>query len=221
MDPPASQSLEEALQRRGITLERDQLARIDRYCALLWDWNSKLNLTRHTDFDTFVSRDVVDSLRAGQAAVAWRGGTGRGQRWRCPGRPAGGAAWRPGRDDVRLHAEEGPRPGLHRKRTGVAGSRAPLPGGTVARRSAIRLGRGPCRRPALEDPQVVRAPLGIDRATAAGEGAEVGGRASRGAGTWFAQAPGTAAGRRVSAGRHLLRERDSPVGPSQRPGGCR
>ena len=43
-------------------MERDQLARIDRYCALLWDWNSKLNLTRHTTFDTFVSRDVVDSL---------------------------------------------------------------------------------------------------------------------------------------------------------------
>ena len=43
-------------------MEHDQLAQIDRYCALLWDWNSKLNLTRHTDFDTFVSRDVVDSL---------------------------------------------------------------------------------------------------------------------------------------------------------------
>jgi len=43
-------------------VEHDQLAQIDRYCALLWDWNSKLNLTRHTDFDTFVSRDVVDSL---------------------------------------------------------------------------------------------------------------------------------------------------------------
>lgn len=62
MDPPASQSLEEALQRRGITLSDDQLARVGHYCALLWDWNSKLNLTRHTDFDTFVSRDVVDSL---------------------------------------------------------------------------------------------------------------------------------------------------------------
>jgi 16S rRNA (guanine527-N7)-methyltransferase len=62
MDASASQSLEEALQRRGITLESDQLAQIDRYRALLWDWNNKLNLTRHTTFDTFVSRDIVDTL---------------------------------------------------------------------------------------------------------------------------------------------------------------
>jgi 16S rRNA (guanine527-N7)-methyltransferase len=60
MDP--SPSLEEALQRRGITLSDHQVAQIARYCALLWDWNSKLNLTRHTNFDIFVSRDVVDSL---------------------------------------------------------------------------------------------------------------------------------------------------------------
>lgn len=62
MESSASPSLEEALQRRGITLEPDQLERIDAYRRLLWDWNSKLNLTRHTTFDTFVSRDVVDSL---------------------------------------------------------------------------------------------------------------------------------------------------------------
>ena len=27
----------------------------------LWDWNSRLNLTRHTDYEKFVARDVVDS----------------------------------------------------------------------------------------------------------------------------------------------------------------
>ncbi len=58
----ASRSLAEALQRRGIDLPAEQVARIERYCGLLWDWNQKLNLTRHTDYDTFVSRDVVDSL---------------------------------------------------------------------------------------------------------------------------------------------------------------
>ncbi len=60
--PDASQTLAEALQRRNIRLPDDQIARMDRYCALLWDWNSKLNLTRHTDYDTFVARDVIDSL---------------------------------------------------------------------------------------------------------------------------------------------------------------
>lgn len=42
------------------TLQRETLAR---YCELLWEWNQKLNLTRHLDFDTFVSRDVVDTVQ--------------------------------------------------------------------------------------------------------------------------------------------------------------
>ena len=28
---------------------------------MLWDWNAKLNLTRHTDYQKFVGRDVLDS----------------------------------------------------------------------------------------------------------------------------------------------------------------
>ncbi len=35
---------------------------LDRYCAVLWKWNEQLNLTRHTDYEKFVTRDVVDSL---------------------------------------------------------------------------------------------------------------------------------------------------------------
>lgn len=33
-----------------------------RYCELLWEWNAKINLTRHTDCEKFVSRDLVDSM---------------------------------------------------------------------------------------------------------------------------------------------------------------
>ena len=61
MDPTTSQSLQEALQRRAIELPGEQVAQIDRFRELLWDWNTKLNLTRHTTYDTFVSRDIVDS----------------------------------------------------------------------------------------------------------------------------------------------------------------
>jgi 16S rRNA (guanine527-N7)-methyltransferase len=61
MDPTTSQSLQEALQRRAIELPGDQMAQIDRFRELLWDWNTKLNLTRHTTYETFVSRDIVDS----------------------------------------------------------------------------------------------------------------------------------------------------------------
>ncbi len=55
-------SLAAALTRHQIALPDDQVALLDRYCQALWDWNSKLNLTRHTDYEKFVSRDVVDSL---------------------------------------------------------------------------------------------------------------------------------------------------------------
>jgi 16S rRNA (guanine527-N7)-methyltransferase len=57
-----SDSLSEALGRHQIELESEQAALVDRYCHLLWQWNEKLNLTRHTDYEKFVSRDVVDSL---------------------------------------------------------------------------------------------------------------------------------------------------------------
>ena len=50
-----------ALARHGIELPDEQIGALDRYCQRLWDWNTRLNLTRHTDYDKFVSRDVVDS----------------------------------------------------------------------------------------------------------------------------------------------------------------
>ena len=58
----ASNSLAQAVSRQGLTLPDDQIALLDRYCRLLWDWNEKINLTRHTTYDKFVARDVIDSL---------------------------------------------------------------------------------------------------------------------------------------------------------------
>ena len=55
-------SLADALARYEINVPDDQVVLLDRYCQTLWDWNSKINLTRHTDYERFVSRDVVDSL---------------------------------------------------------------------------------------------------------------------------------------------------------------
>ncbi len=57
-----SASLNEALAKYEIELPADQVERLDHYCQMLWQWNEKLNLTRHTDYDRFVSRDVVDTL---------------------------------------------------------------------------------------------------------------------------------------------------------------
>ncbi len=48
--------------RHGIELPQPQVPALERYCRLLWEWNAKLNLTRHTDYEKFVTRDLVDSL---------------------------------------------------------------------------------------------------------------------------------------------------------------
>ncbi len=55
-------TLRAALARHDIDLSDGAIEALDRYCHALWDWNTKLNLTRHTDYEKFVARDVVDSL---------------------------------------------------------------------------------------------------------------------------------------------------------------
>lgn len=55
-------TLAAALARYALELPEPQVALLDQYCQRLWDWNAKLNLTRHTDYDKFVSRDLIDSL---------------------------------------------------------------------------------------------------------------------------------------------------------------
>jgi 16S rRNA (guanine527-N7)-methyltransferase len=59
----AEETLADALQRHGLQLPADQVTQLSKYCRLLWDWNTKLNLTRHTDYEKFVGRDVVDTLQ--------------------------------------------------------------------------------------------------------------------------------------------------------------
>lgn len=56
-------TLEAALLRHGMDIPEEQRPLVDRYCQLLWGWNEKINLTRHTDYEKFVSRDLVDTQR--------------------------------------------------------------------------------------------------------------------------------------------------------------
>ena len=57
-----SLSLTDSLDKHGISLPKVQVRKLDEYCRLLWDWNERINLTRHTDYEKFVARDVIDSL---------------------------------------------------------------------------------------------------------------------------------------------------------------
>lgn len=55
-----------AIQKYSVELPGKQVDRLHAYCQLLWQWNEKINLTRHTDYDKFVSRDLIDSLAFSQ-----------------------------------------------------------------------------------------------------------------------------------------------------------
>ena len=50
------------LEQHQIQLAEEQLVMLDHYRRTLWQWNEKLNLTRHLSMEKFVGRDIVDSL---------------------------------------------------------------------------------------------------------------------------------------------------------------
>jgi len=51
--------------RLGLGIPPDSVQRLAAYAASLWLWNERLNLTRHTDVEKFVSRDVADAAAIG------------------------------------------------------------------------------------------------------------------------------------------------------------
>mgnify|MGYP000867456241 CR=1 FL=1 len=62
VEEEGSKTLEEALEKYGVELSAKKVRLLKEYCELLWTWNERLNLTRHTSFDKFVSRDLIDSI---------------------------------------------------------------------------------------------------------------------------------------------------------------
>lgn len=63
VDPNESQTLAEATEKLGISLDSVALEKVDQYCQALWDWNTRINLTRHTTYDLFARRDLLDSVK--------------------------------------------------------------------------------------------------------------------------------------------------------------
>ncbi|TWT47635.1 16S rRNA (guanine(527)-N(7))-methyltransferase RsmG [Botrimarina hoheduenensis] len=55
-------TLAEAIAAVGLQIDTAAIERLDAYRAALWAWNEKLNLTRHTTLEKFVTRDLVDTL---------------------------------------------------------------------------------------------------------------------------------------------------------------
>ena len=55
-------SLEVALGQLDFGFSLEVTDRLYKYSQLLWDANQSVNLTRHTDVETFVARDVTDTI---------------------------------------------------------------------------------------------------------------------------------------------------------------
>ncbi len=65
MDSPAAPPLgfRAALEHFGVSLDMGLDHPLKEYCRVLWEWNAKLNLTRHDTFEKFVARDLVDTMQ--------------------------------------------------------------------------------------------------------------------------------------------------------------
>jgi 16S rRNA (guanine527-N7)-methyltransferase len=58
-----SNELRDALDRHGIDVPATCVDTMNRYCRLVWKLNESINLTRHTTYDLFVTRDVLDACQ--------------------------------------------------------------------------------------------------------------------------------------------------------------
>jgi len=65
MHEQLARSIADEAERLGLGLPADSSQRLAAYAASLWSWNERLNLTRHTDVEKFVSRDVADAAAIG------------------------------------------------------------------------------------------------------------------------------------------------------------
>lgn len=56
-------NLKQTMDAYGIELPEDQRTKVKHYCQILWELNKHINLTRHTTYEKFVSRDLYDAIQ--------------------------------------------------------------------------------------------------------------------------------------------------------------
>lgn len=52
----------EAVAKQGFVCSENQIEQLDHYRRELWEWNKKINLTRHLTIEKFIDRDLRDTL---------------------------------------------------------------------------------------------------------------------------------------------------------------
>ncbi len=61
VDASPSQSLAEAIARLELQISPEAIVGLEAYCRELWALNEQINLTRHTTYDLFARRDLLDT----------------------------------------------------------------------------------------------------------------------------------------------------------------
>lgn len=56
-------NLKQTMELHDLELPEDQRTKVKHYCQVLWELNKTLNLTRHTTYDKFVTRDLYDTMQ--------------------------------------------------------------------------------------------------------------------------------------------------------------
>ncbi|MEZ6096472.1 MAG: 16S rRNA (guanine(527)-N(7))-methyltransferase RsmG [Pirellulaceae bacterium] len=55
-------TLRSLIEQAEFDIPETTIPKLQQYCELLWEKNKVMNLTRHTDFEHFVNRDLLDSI---------------------------------------------------------------------------------------------------------------------------------------------------------------
>jgi 16S rRNA (guanine527-N7)-methyltransferase len=72
-DADLASAIDSESRRLGLAVPVDAMPLLAAYASALWQWNTRLNLTRHTDVARFVARDVADAVAiAGHLATSER-----------------------------------------------------------------------------------------------------------------------------------------------------
>ena len=59
--------LTETIEEMGLPMPDEETAnRLAKYCRALWEANESINLSRHTTYEKFVSRDLIDTIEVGK-----------------------------------------------------------------------------------------------------------------------------------------------------------
>ncbi|MEP3480127.1 MAG: 16S rRNA (guanine(527)-N(7))-methyltransferase RsmG [Fuerstiella sp.] len=66
MLPPTEEAIAELtaeIQKNSLDIDDVYVSQLCDYCRVLWKWNAKINLTRHTDVEAFAGRDLLDTIK--------------------------------------------------------------------------------------------------------------------------------------------------------------